>query len=93
MKYVLDYTAKFKKQYKKVCKVNKKVKIEMKNIINILQFDLVFPEKYKNHKLHGKLSNLYECHVKSDWLLIYEKDQDRLILILVKTGTHSELFE
>ena len=50
---------------------------------------------YKNHPLKGypKSRNIWECHVDPDWLLIYEKTKDRLRLILIDTGTHSDLFK
>lgn len=34
----------------------------------------------------------YECHINPDWLLVYRIVQDKLILLLVATGSHSELF-
>lgn len=33
-----------------------------------------------------------ECHITPDWLLIYRRDNEKLILILIDTGSHSELF-
>jgi len=48
--------------------------------------------KYKDHKLHGKYNNCRECHIEPDWLLIYEIKNDKLILTLTNTGTHSDLF-
>jgi len=46
--------------------------------------------KYKDHPLIGSYKGDRECHIEPDWLLIYaiiERD-----LILVRTGTHSDLF-
>lgn len=50
---------------------------------------------YKNHPLKGypKSRDIWECHIDPDWLLIYEKTKDRLRLILIDTGTHSDLFK
>ena len=42
------------------------------------------------HKLAGKERDLWEAHVGSDWLLIYEVCDEQLILL--RTGTHSDLF-
>lgn len=36
--------------------------------------------------------NCGECHIEPDWLLIYKYSNDELILLLVATGSHSELF-
>lgn len=42
----------------------------------------------------GDYAGVRECHVKPDWLLIYDKDGAVKTgeLILIRTGTHSELF-
>ena len=34
-----------------------------------------------------------ECHVEPDFLLIYEKTEEVLVLSLVRTGSHSDLFK
>lgn len=33
-----------------------------------------------------------ECHIQPDWLLVYKIVQEKLILKLIRTGTHSDLF-
>jgi mRNA interferase YafQ len=50
------------------------------------------PEIYKPHKLSGTYSGFWECHVKPDWLLIYEVDEQEKLVILTRTGTHADLF-
>ncbi len=48
------------------------------------------PEKNKDHNLTGNYVSCRECHIQSDWLLIYQLfDND---IILIRTGTHSDLF-
>ena len=49
------------------------------------------PEKYQDHELKGEWSNFRECHIKPDWLLIYLKNEQELILTLTRTGSHSDL--
>lgn len=49
--------------------------------------------KYKDHPLRGKFSRLRECHIAPDWLLIYAIEEDRLVLALSRTGTHSNLLK
>ena len=51
---------------------------------------LLLPEKYFLHKLSGKYKNYWECHVETDWLLIFYLDNE--VLRLELTGTHSDLF-
>jgi mRNA interferase YafQ len=60
-------------------------------IIDLLQKEKPLSEKYRNHKLSGDYKNHWECHIEGDWLLIYLIVQGTLYL--VRTGTHSDLFE
>ncbi len=48
--------------------------------------------KHKPHKLKGEFYGYWECHVKPDLLLIWAEDSEILLLELVRTGTHSDLF-
>ena len=50
------------------------------------------PEKYLPHKLQGKYKGCWECHITPDWLMIWKQFDKELQLILVDTGTHSDLF-
>ncbi len=47
--------------------------------------------KYRDHILSGQYKGTRECHIEPDWLLIYEPNADELILIRI--GTHSDLFK
>lgn len=49
--------------------------------------------EYKPHKLAGPLGGLWECHIQSDSLLIWEQKEDELILLMTRTGTHSDVFD
>ncbi|MCM1052816.1 MAG: type II toxin-antitoxin system YafQ family toxin [Ruminococcus sp.] len=93
MNYIIDYTKNFKRSYKKLKKQNKNLD-KMFNVINALAEGKSLDAKYKNHKLVN--DNLYkdcfECHIEPDWLLIYKIKQDMLIILLVDTGSHSNLF-
>lgn len=85
------YTSKFKKDYKKIIKQGKKV-TELQEVLDYLQQQKKLPEKYKEHLLTGNYIGFRECHINPDWLLIYKIDQEKLILALARTGSHSELF-
>lgn len=54
----------------------------------------ILDKKYKDHKLQNSRNykNCRECHITNDWLLIYRIDNDNLLLLLLRTGTHSDLF-
>ena len=52
------------------------------------------PPRLSDHPLKGKWTGCRECHIggpKSDWVLIYQKFAEKVLLYLVKTGTHREL--
>lgn len=59
-------------------------------IVELLQDYLPLPEKCWPHKLVGEWNNFWECHIESDWLLIYRYVDD--YLELARIGTHSDLF-
>lgn len=93
VKYQLRYTSDFKKNYKKIKKQGKDVE-KLKIIISKLANGLELEEKYKNHILTDSkhYKNCGECHIEPDWLLVYQYINNELILVLVATGSHSELF-
>lgn len=51
--------------------------------------------KYKNHHLINDKTyrECMECHLAPDWLLVYKYINDNLVLLLVTTGSHSEIFK
>jgi mRNA interferase YafQ len=50
------------------------------------------PKKYHDHQLSGKLKDFRECHIESDWLLVYQIFENELILSATSTGTHADVF-
>jgi mRNA interferase YafQ len=46
---------------------------------------------HRDHKLMGNYIGRRDCHIESDWILIYKIDGKRLIF--ERTGTHSDLFK
>jgi len=48
---------------------------------------------FNDHPLKGQHKGRRECHIAPDWLLIYERFDDGSTLYLIRTGTHSDLFE
>ena len=94
VKYQIRYTSGFKRNYKQIKKQGKDVN-KLKYIVNKLANGLELETKYKNHMLTDSKNykNCKECHIESDWLLVYQYVDNELILILVATGSHSELFK
>lgn len=62
------------------------------DVIEKLANDEKLDEKYKDHPLKGKYYSTRECHIEPDFLLIYEKFNDVMVLSLLRLGTHSDLF-
>lgn len=63
----------------------------LKAVIDVLETREALDPKWKNHSLSGTYGGTQECHLLPDWLLIYEQDHDDLYLL--RTGTHSDLFD
>lgn len=96
-KYNVIFSSKFKKSLKKITKQGKDLDNILKPVIEKLANKEVLDNTYNNHKLtnYGKDGEYWECHLgnkRSDWLLIYQYYDDNLILYLINTGSHSELF-
>lgn len=91
--YKIILTVRFKKSLKKIKKSNEHNLSDIQNLINDIASNIKLDIKFKDHKLHGELSNLRECHIKPNLLLVYEKDKNNLILVLVDIGSHDKLFK
>ena len=88
-------TIKYTKQFQKDLKLVQKRgynDLQLLEVIRLLAEQKTLPEYYHDHALIGNYKGCRECHIKPDWLLIYEIKEDELLLILTRTGTHSDLF-
>ena len=85
------WTSQFKKDYKMAMKSHLDMDL-LDGIIKSLSDQAELDSKYKDHPLSGDWKSFRECHIKPDWLLIYKIEGNRLILTLVRTGSHSNLF-
>jgi len=92
MKYEVKFTNQFKKDFKLAKKQNKDLN-KLFDVVNILAEGGILGAKYRDHDLSGKYTGTRECHIEPDWLLVYEIQNDVLVLILYRLGTHSELFK
>ena len=91
MKYAIEMSSKFKRDYKLAKKRGYDVSL-LQKVIDMLADGETLPEKYCDHSLTGEYIGYRECHILPDWLLIYRIEKDLLILGLTRTGTHSDLF-
>ena len=64
----------------------------LKTAIRLLETDGKLPATYHPHKLSAQYNGCWECHLKPDWLLIWEQNDTELVLLFTGTGTHSDLF-
>ena len=92
-KYELKGLTKFKKQLKKIVKQGKNIN-KLIDVLRVLANGEILDSKYKDHALINDkyYKDCRECHIEPDWLLVYHYDNNELILILVSTGSHSDLF-
>ncbi|MFC2339244.1 MAG: type II toxin-antitoxin system YafQ family toxin [Olsenella sp.] len=86
----LRFTATFKRDYRQV-KVRVKSLAKLEMILEALQRREGLLEAARDHSLSGAYRGHRECHIEPDWLLIYRIDEEGLILIATRTGSHSEL--
>lgn len=65
----------------------------LSEVMTLLEKDGRLPPIYKSHKLKGNYEGCWECHIKPDWLLIWQQNDKELILLFTSTGTRSDLFD
>jgi mRNA interferase YafQ len=89
MSLVPVYTRQFEKDLKRCQWRNKKMekfKLVAETLIAGDELDSI----HRDHKLIGNFVGRRECHLESDWLLIYKLEEDRIIF--ERMGTHADLF-
>ena len=84
------YTSQFKKDYKRVKKQNKDLE-KLKLVIDLLVSGQRLEPNYLDHQLSGHWKGHRDCHIESDWILIYRISPESLYL--ERTGSHSDLFK
>ena len=65
---------------------------DFQTVLDLLVRQQKLSPKYCDHPLAGNYHGYRECHIQPDWLLIYKVEEQKLLLTLVRTGTHSDLF-
>jgi mRNA interferase YafQ len=87
----LQPTTQYKKDRKRAIKRGLPMG-ELDAVIETLQKELPLDPKYRDHALVGNYAGFRECHIRPDWLFIYAKDGENLILVAARTGSHADLF-
>lgn len=90
--YSVAYSSTFKKDTRRCQKRNYDFNLLKEVLIELVEKGKL-QKKYKPHKLSGNYKGFWECHIKPDWLLIWQQNDEEKIIKLDRTGTHSDLFK
>jgi mRNA interferase YafQ len=64
---------------------------EARDVMRMLWEGDMLPAQYLDHELQGEWTGNRECHIRGDFLLVYQVTKTDVIF--VDTGTHAELFK
>lgn len=87
----IKYHTLFKKDFKRIKKRGYDIS-RLEKIVELLANEVPLPEQFKDHNLSGNYNGFRECHIAPDWFLIYQVNNNELVLVLSRTGSHSDLF-
>ena len=87
----IKYHTMFKKDFKRIKKRGYDIS-RLEKIVELLANEVPLPEQFKDHNLSCNYNGFRECHIAPDWLLIYQVNNNELVLVLSRTGSHSDLF-
>lgn len=92
--YKIKYSKEFKKSIKKITKQGKDID-KLLNVVDMLSSKQQLDLKYKDHALYNdkRFKGCRDCHIEPDWILIYKYLEDEIILLLVNTGSHSDVLD
>lgn len=85
----LAETSRFKRDLRRMMKRGKDAD-KLRRIVDALLAGETPAARHRPHRLSGAYAGYWECHIDPDWLLIWE--QDGGVTVLVRTGSHSDLF-
>ena len=84
-----SFTRQFDKDVKRMKRRGKNIE-KIKIVIRSLIAEEMLDPIHHDHKLIGNWQGRRECHIESDWLLIYMIAENRVVF--ERTGTHSDIF-
>jgi addiction module toxin, RelE/StbE family len=90
----VEFTGQFKRDFKQAIKRGLNAN-KLEHVVDLLRSEKQLPAVYKDHHLTNSkdYKGMRECHIEPDWLLIYKVEKKTLLLRLIRTGTHSDLFK
>jgi mRNA interferase YafQ len=86
---LLRITTAYKKDYKRIASRGYRL-TKLLTIVNKLREGIPLSPIDDDHALKGPWEAHRSCHIQGDWCLIYKDEGETLVL--VRTGTHSDLF-
>lgn len=85
----------FRKDYKKLKKSGRHDLSKINIVMDFLIEGITLPRIYRDHSLQGDWSGFRDCHIESDWVLIYRIEFDNFdneTVVFCATGSHAEIF-
>lgn len=84
------YTKQFEKDIKRAARRGKNLE-KFKIIARTLLAGGPLDPLHRDHRLIGNFQGRRECHIESDWLLIYKTEETRILF--ERMGSHSDLYK
>ena len=90
--YTVLLSREYKKSLKKITRSGRYDILDIEDVVAVIASGAKLARKYQDHILSGKMFPYRECHIKADLLLVYQIKKDKLVLLLINIGNHSNLF-
>lgn len=90
-RYTILTSNKFERDLQKCVRRGFDIRL-LKEFVSILENGEVPDQSYKTHPLKGNFKGYLDSHLKPDWIVIWKRDNLRMELTLLRTGTHADLF-
>lgn len=84
------YTRQFTRDLKRMRRRGKDID-KLKSVMRVLIAGEALDPMHRDHKLVGNWKGRRDCHIESDWLLLYKLDDKDIIF--ERTGSHADLFQ
>jgi len=91
MKYGIRYTSAYRRTYRLAMRRGHDMAL-LNEVVEKLADGVELEPRHRDHALVGEWAGHRECHITADWLLIYRRFEDVLVLELTATGSHADLF-
>ncbi|PLR35876.1 type II toxin-antitoxin system YafQ family toxin [Chimaeribacter californicus] len=89
----LDYTSQFARSWERYNKAGRYDLSQIREVCQYLVWRMPLPAQYRDHELAGKpWMGHRELHLDGDFLLVYQRNEEKNLIMLIDIGTHSELF-